>query len=201
MTPSPGGAIPPHLARLLRSAARYRAGLAWGIACVVGANLSQLAQPQILRFAVDDLYRGVTAAKLGRYAVILFVIAVVAGLFKYGMRQLVIAISRRIEYDLRNELFAHLQSQPAEWFQRQRIGEIMSVATNDMAAVRMMLGPGLMYTVNTVTVAIVSVGFMLAISPRLTLLSLLPLPIVSFSVWFFGDRIHRCFERVQERFA
>jgi ATP-binding cassette subfamily B protein len=168
------------------------------VAC---ANLVALAQPQVLRFAVDDLYRGVNAAKLGRYALILFGIAVVAGLFKYGMRQSVIAISRHVEYDLRNELFAHLQAQDAAWFQRHRTGEIMSIATNDMAAVRMMVGPGLMYTVNTLVVSAVSIAFMVAISPRLAMYSLLPLPIVSLSVWWFGDRIHRRFEGVQERFA
>jgi len=168
------------------------------VAC---ANLVALAQPQVLRFAVDDLYRGVTAEKLGRYAFILFGIAVVAGLFKYGMRQSVIAISRHLEYDLRNELFAHLQQQDAAWFQRHRTGEIMSIATNDMAAVRMMVGPGVMYTVNTLVVSAVSIAFMVAISPRLTFYSLLPLPIVSLAVWWFGDRIHRRFERVQEQFA
>lgn len=165
------------------------------------ANFVALAQPQVLRYAVDDLYRGVTADKLGRYALILFGIAVVAGLFKYAMRQSVIAISRHLEYDLRNELFAHLQRQDAAWFQRHRTGEIMSIATNDMAAVRMMLGPGLMYTVNTLVVSAVSIAFMVAISPRLTFYSLLPLPVVSLSVWWFGDRIHRRFERVQEQFA
>jgi ATP-binding cassette subfamily B protein len=150
---------------------------------------------------VDDLYRGVTAAKLGRYAVILFGIAVLAGLFKYGMRQWIIAISRRLEYDLRNRLFEHLETLPVSWFHERRTGEIMSVATNDLSAVRAMLGPGVMYTVNTVTVAVASVAFMLGISPRLTLYSLLPLPFVSLSVWYFGDRIHRQFEKVQERFA
>jgi ATP-binding cassette subfamily B protein len=155
----------------------------------------------VLRYAVDDLYKGVTAAKLGRYALILFGIAVVAGLFKYAMRQLVIAISRRLEFDLRNQLFEHLQTLPAPWFQEHRTGEIMSIATNDLSAVRNMLGPGVMYAVNTVTVGIVSIGFMLAISPRLTFYSLLPLPFVSLSVWYFGDRIHRRFELVQECFA
>ncbi len=165
------------------------------------ANLISLAQPQVLRFAVDDLYRGVTAEKLGRYALMLFAIAVFAGLFKYAMRQSIIAISRHLEYDLRNDLFAHLQKQPVEYFQRNRTGEIMSIATNDMSAVRMMLGPGLMYMVNTLTVGVVAIAFMLAISPRLTLYSLIPLPIVSLSVWWFGDRIHRRFEQVQARFA
>ncbi len=169
--------------------------------CVASANVIALAQPQVLRFAVDDLYRGVTAAKLGRYALILFGIAVGAGLFKYAMRQLIIAISRRLEYDLRNRLFEHLQTLPLPWFQEHRTGEIMSIATNDMSAVRNMLGPGVMYTVNTLTVGVVSIAFMLAISPRLTLYSLLPLPLVSLSVWWFGDRIHRRFQQVQERFA
>src|SRR5574341_1753542 len=106
------------------------------------------------------------------------------------MRRAVIGISRHIEFDLRNDLFAHLQRLPLAYYQRTRTGEIMSRATNDLSAVRMMLGPGLMYLVNTAVVALVALGFMVAISPRLTLYSLLPLPLVSFSVWFFGERIH-----------
>ena len=186
---------------MLRSAARYRAGLLWGIACVACANVVQLAQPQVLRYAIDDLYAGVTAEKLGRYALMVLGIAVLAGIFRFGMRHLVIGISRRLEFDLRNDLFAHLQRQPLEWFQRRRTGELMSIATNDMAAVRMMLGPGVMYAVNTLTVGLLSVTFMLAISPRLTLMSFLPLPLMTLSVWWFGDRIHRRFEKVQERMA
>jgi len=150
---------------------------------------------------VDDLYRGVTSEKLGRYAVALFGIALAAGVFKFWMRQAVIGISRHVEYDLRNDLFAHLQKQPLQYFQHARTGEIMSRATNDMAAVRMMLGPGLMYLVNTTVVAVVSIGFMLAISPRLTLYSLLPLPLVSLAVWIVGERIHRRFEDIQAHFA
>ena len=164
-------------------------------------DLIALTQPQVLRFAVDDLYQGVTAEKLGRYALILFGIAVAAGIFKFWMRQSVIGISRHIEYDLRNELFAHLQRLPVQYFQRARTGEIMSRATNDLSAVRMMLGPGLMYLVNTAVVALVSVAFMLAISPPLTVISLLPLPLVSLAVWLFGERIHRRFEEIQAHFA
>ena len=165
------------------------------------SNIVKLVEPQILRLAIDDLFRGVTAEKLGRYALFVLALALLAGLFRFGMRHWVIGISRRLEYDLRNELFAHLQRQPLEWFQRRRTGELMSIATNDMAAVRMMLGPGIMYAVNTLTVGVLSVAFMVHISAHLTLLSLLPLPIVSFSVWWFGDRIHRRFEQVQERLA
>src|SRR5205814_2718544 len=112
-----------------------------------------------------------------------------------------IGISRDIEYDLRNDLFAHLQRLSLSYFQRHRTGEIMSRATNDLAAVRMMLGPGVMYLVNTAVGLIVAVGFMVAISGRLTWITLLPLPLVSLCVWYFGDRIHRRFEEVQSHFA
>ena len=160
-----------------------------------------LAQPQVLRLSVDDLYRGVTAEKLGRYALILFGIGLVSGAFRFAMRKAVIGISRHVEFDLRNDLFAHLQSLPLQYFQGTRIGDIMSRATNDLAAVRMMLGPGLMYLVNTVVVSAVSIGFMLQISPRLTLYSMLPLPLVTLSAWFFGERIHHRFEEIQAHFA
>jgi ATP-binding cassette subfamily B multidrug efflux pump len=169
--------------------------------CVALTDLISLTQPQVLRHAVDDLYRGVTAEKLGRYALILLGIAVLAGVFKYWMRIAVIGVSRRAEYDLRNDLFAHLQRLPVAYFQRERTGDIMSRATNDLAAVRMLLGPGLMYAVNSVVTALASLGFMLATSPRLTALSLLPLPLVSLTVWYFGDRIHRRFEEIQARFS
>jgi len=165
------------------------------------ADLVALTQPQVLRFAVDDLYRGVTAWKLGRYALILFGIAAVSGVFKYWMRQYVIGVSRHVEFDLRNDLFAHLERLPVAYFQRERTGDIMSRATNDLAAVRTMLGPGVMYSVNTVVTALASLGFMLAISPPLTALALLPLSLVSLTVWYFGDRIHRRFEEIQARFS
>ena len=164
-------------------------------------NAIALTQPHVLKLAVDDLYRGVTSAKLARYALVLLGIAAAGGVFKYLMRHYVIGISRHLEFDLRNDLFAHLQTLPLEYYQRTRTGELMSRATNDLSAVRMMLGPGIMYMVNTVTVAAVSVACMIAISPRLTFWSLLPLPLVSLTVWIFGERIHRRFERIQEQFA
>ena len=150
---------------------------------------------------MDDLYRGVTAWKLGRYALLLFGIAVVAGVFKFWMRQAVIGISRHIEYELRNDLFAHLERLPVAYFQRGRTGDLMSRTTNDLAAVRSMLGPGVMYLVNTVVTALVSLGFMLSISPRLTGLALLPLPLISLTVWYYGDRIRDRFEEIQAHFS
>jgi ATP-binding cassette subfamily B protein len=168
---------------------------------VVVANLFALAQPQVLRLAVDDLYRGVTAEKLGRHALLLFAIALVGGVFRYWMRHLVIGISRDVEFDLRNALFTHLERLPSQYYQAHRTGEILSRATNDLAAVRMMLGPGIMYLVNTAVVAAVAVACMFVISPRLAFYSLLPLPLVSFSVAWFGNRIHRRFEEIQAQFG
>jgi len=155
----------------------------------------------MLRIAIDDLYKGVTAEKLGRYALILFALSVAAGTFKYFMRQTVIGISRHIEFDLRNDLFEHLLRLPVSFFQRRPTGDLMSRATNDLAAVRMMLGPGFMYLVNTIVGAVISVGCMLAISPRITLYALLPLPCVTLTVWFYGGRIHRRFEAIQAQFS
>jgi ATP-binding cassette subfamily B protein len=187
--------------RLIPYVKRHRTALAWGLLAVAATNVVALSQPQVLRHTVDDLYRGVTAEKLGRYALLLFGIALVSGIFKYAMRLLVIGVSRRIEFDLRDDLFAHLQRLALQTFQRQRSGDILSRATYDLAAVRLMLGPGILYLVNTVVVATIALGFMLAIDPRLTALALLPLPIVTWSVWYFGDTIHRRFEDLQARLA
>ena len=165
------------------------------------ATWISLTLPQVLRLAVDDLYRGVTAEKLGRYALMYIGIALLGAVFRFHMRRHVIGVSRAIEFDLRNDLFAHLQRLPAEYYHAHRTGEIMSRATNDLAAVRMMVGPGVLYLFNTVAVATASIAFMLRISPRLTLYTLIPLPFVSFSVWFFGERIHHRFEAIQSHFA
>jgi ATP-binding cassette, subfamily B, multidrug efflux pump len=189
------------LARLLPSLAGQRRRLAVGLACVPVAALVGLMQPQVLRLAVDDLKSGVDAAKLGRYALLYFAIALTAGFVRYWMRWLVIGASRATEAAVRDRLFAHLQRLPASYFQRERAGEILSRCTNDLTAVRMMLGPGLMYALNTVCVAPMALGFMLHISPRLTLYTLLPLPLVSFVVWYVGDRIHHQFEGIQAQFA
>jgi ATP-binding cassette subfamily B multidrug efflux pump len=173
----------------------------WGLACVVLANLIVLSQPQVLRIAVDDLYRGVTAEKLGRYALWIFGIALVAGVFRYFMRKVVVGISRHIEFDLRNDLFAHLQKLPVSWYHAHRTGELMARATNDLPAVRMLLGPAIMYLVNTILGTAIALAFMINISPRLTLFALIPMPFVSLSMWYFGDRIHRKFEKIQEDFS
>ena len=144
--------------------------------------------PRVLQFAIDDLYTGVTRAKLGRYAGLLLLIAGVGGYFRYQMRRIIISASRGFEYDLRNDFFAHLERLPLSFFQANRTGDLMSRATNDLSAVRMMIGPAVMYLANTLITAVVSLTLMFSVDVRLTLIALIPLPIVSITVKMFGTR-------------
>src|SRR5574341_2196513 len=132
--------------RLWPYLARYRWSFARGLLCIVAATAIQLLGPWILKLAVDDLSRGVTRGKLLYYAAVLLGIALVGAVFRFLMRRIIIGISRHIEYDLRNDFFAHLQRFPLAYFQANRTGDLMSRATNDLNAVRMMVGPSIMYS-------------------------------------------------------
>jgi ATP-binding cassette subfamily B multidrug efflux pump len=189
------------LRTLLPYLARHRAPLFWGAVCLVLTNAIGLAAPWVLKKVIDGLTVSVTADKLGRYALWIIVIGIVGGVFRYLMRSILIGVSRAIEYDLRNDLFRHLVRQPMSFFQGRQTGDLMSRATSDMNAVRMLLGPGIMQGLNTIVVGVVAVVLMLYISPLLTLFALLPLPILSFSVAAIGSRIHSRFEDIQSHFA
>jgi len=136
----------------------------------------------------------VTADKLGRYALWIVAIGIVGGVFRYLMRSIIIGVSRKIEYDLRNDFFSHLLTQPQSFYQARQTGDLMSRATSDMNAVRMVLGPGSCRDSTRSCSGVVAVSLMLYISPRLTLFALLPLPLLSFSVAAIGQRIHARFE-------
>ena len=142
--------------------------------------------------------RGVTRASSGPTAALL-ALAAVGGVFRFLMRRIIIGASRDIEYDLRNDFFAHLQRLPiCAYFQPHRTGDLMSRATNDLNAVRMMIGPAVMYSANTGPRRSSSrSSLMLSIDPRLTLIALMPLPFVSISVKYFGSAIHKRFEAIQ----
>jgi ATP-binding cassette subfamily B multidrug efflux pump len=157
--------------------------------------------PLVLQFAIDDLYAGVTRSKLAFYAGVLLLIAGLAGYFRYQMRRIIISASRGFEYDLRNDFFAHLERLPVSFFQQNRTGDLMSRATNDLSSVRMMVGPAVMYLANTLITAVVSLSLMFSLDVRLTLIVLLPLPIVSITVKMFGTAIHKTFEEVQEKLS
>jgi ATP-binding cassette subfamily B multidrug efflux pump len=187
--------------RLLVYASRYRRTFIQGLAAIVITTVIQLSAPWVLKYAVDDLQQGVTVGKLRLYAVLLLLLAAVGGVFRFVMRRLIIGASRDIEYDLRNDFFAHLQRLSLGYFHRHRTGDLMSRATNDLNAVRMMIGPAVMYFANTSLTFVVAILLMLSINVRLTLLSLIPLPLVSIAVRYFGAAIHRRFDRIQAQLS
>jgi ATP-binding cassette subfamily B protein len=180
---------------------RYRSGLAFGAITVLFTNGIWIWFPRVLGRAIDDLKQGATQHKLAHYALLLMTIAAAKGVFQFLTRWVLIGISRDIEFDLRNDLFRHLEQLSWSWYQRTRTGDIMARATNDLNAVRMLLGPAIMYSANTLVMAVGAVYMMLGISPKLTLYAFLPLPAVSIAVQHFGRRIHERFERIQAQFS
>ena len=191
----------PSFRRLLPFVLRYRRQFSLGLFCVFVTSTIQLLPPWVLKFAVDDLTAGVTRGKLARYAGLIMAIALVGAVFRFLMRQIMIGASREVEYDIRNAFFSRLQLMPLGYYQARRTGDLMSRATNDLNAVRMMIGPAVMYTANTILVFIVAIGVMLSIDAWLTLIALAPLPFVSLSVHFFGRAIHTRFEAIQAQLS
>src|SRR5450755_745294 len=180
---------------------RYRWGYVAGTLCVFLTNGIWILFPLVLGKAADDLHAGVTRHKLLVYAGILLSIAVTKGIFQFLTRWIVIGVSREIEFDLRNDLFRHLEGLSYSYYQRTRTGDIMARATNDLNAVRMLLGPAIMYSANTIVFTAGALAFMLSISPRLTFYAFLPLPLVSITVQYFGKQIHERFEKIQAMFS
>jgi ATP-binding cassette, subfamily B, multidrug efflux pump len=180
---------------------RYKWSYVLGAVSVLLHNGIWILFPQIIRRAVDDLYAGVTQHKVITYAALLVAVAVAKSIFQFLTRWVVIGVSREVEFDLRNDLFQHLESLSYSYYQRTRTGDIMARATNDLNAVRMLLGPAIMYTANTIVFTAGALVFMLSISPRLTLYAFLPLPLASIVIQYFGHRIHERFERIQAMFS
>jgi ATP-binding cassette subfamily B multidrug efflux pump len=180
---------------------RYKRDYAWGALVTVLSNAVWIFFPLVIRMAVNDLSTGVTRAKLFYYASMLVGLALVKGFFLFWTRWILIGISRDIELDLRNDLFRILEKQPAAYFQRNRTGDIMARMTNDLNAVRMLLGPAIMYSANTVLFTLGALYFLLRISPWLTLVALAPLPLASVLVQALGRKIHDRFERIQAMFS
>ncbi|HTD25020.1 MAG TPA: ABC transporter ATP-binding protein [Terriglobales bacterium] len=180
---------------------RYRWGFFLGAISVLLTNGIWVYFPQIIKHAVDDLNGGVTSHKLVYYSLVLVAIAFSKGIFQFLTRWKLIGISREIEFDLRNDLFRHLEGLSYSYYQRTRTGDIMARATNDLNAVRMLLGPAIMYSANTIVFTAAALVFMWHISPRLTTWAFLPLPLVSVIVQYFGRRIHERFERIQAMFS
>ncbi len=188
---------------------KYRATFLIGALCVLCNNGVWIFFPLIIRKAIDVLNTGITKHNspaiirhdVLKYSLLLLAVAGVKAIFQYLTRWILIGVSREIEFDLRNDLFTHLERLSYSFYQRTRTGDIMARATNDLNAVRMLVGPGIMYTANTIVFTAGALIFMLSISPKLTLFAFAPLPIFSITVQYFGRRIHERFERIQAMFS
>ena len=180
---------------------RYWRPYLWGSASVIVGNAIAILFPQVIRLVIDDLNTGVTRQKIFFYAGLLIAVTFSKGIFTFLTRWVLIGISRDIEFDLRNDLFRHLERQPASYYHEHRTGDIMARMTNDLNAVRMLLGPAIMYSANTVLFSVGALFFLLRISPFLTLVALVPLPLASILVQALGRKIHDRFERIQAMFS
>jgi len=176
---------------------RYRWRYVAGMAALVFKSFTAASIPLLIGLVVDDLTREFTLEALMEWAAILLLLAAVKGLFQYWMRWILIGASRQIEFDLRSDLFGHLANLSQRFYQSYRTGDLMSRATNDMNAVRLLLGPGIMYSVDTFLTFAVVLSVLSSTDWRLTALVFVPIPLISFTVSHFGRRIHERFQRVQ----
>jgi ATP-binding cassette subfamily B multidrug efflux pump len=180
---------------------KYRTTLLFGALCVILNNGVWILFAQVLSRAINDLNSGHPRHRLLTYAFLLLAIAGTKGIFQFLTRWLIIGVSREIEFDLRNDLFVHLEGLSYSFYQRTRTGDVMARATNDLNAVRMGIGPAVMYSANTLAFMSGALFFMLHISPKLTLYAFAPLPIVSIVIQRMGKQIHLRFERIQAMFS
>ncbi len=180
---------------------RYRRGLVLGLGALLMKDVLAAAFPVVVKNGVDSLTHGFQIHIVIWFAVLLAGLSLVKGVFQYWMRVIIIGISRDIEYDLRNDLFSHLVELSQDFYSRYRTGDIMARSTNDLNAVRMMLGPGVMYWSETSVMLVLAVAVMGHADLRLTLIALIPAPLVSIAVILFGRRIHARFEHIQRMFS
>ena len=179
----------------------YKVALFTGIACILAGVLFNLWIPLIVGHAIDANWAQISWSKLTLSAVKVLGASLVSGTFLFLQRRILIGMSRQIEYDLRRDFYAHLVDQPLSFFQEHRTGDLMARATNDLAAVRQLAGPMIMYTLQTVFVVIIVLPLMFIINWRLTLLLFATMPLVSLTVKIFGQQVHVRFEKIQDFFA
>jgi ATP-binding cassette subfamily B protein len=179
----------------------YKKSLVVGVFCILASTVFGLLIPIYVGRAVDELGAGPTWERITRLALFIIGASVVSGIFLFLQRRILIGMSRHVEYDLRQDFYAHLQRQPLTFFQEHRTGDLMARATNDLAAVRQLAGPMVMYTLQTVFVVIIILPLMLRISVSMTLLLLVTMPLVSLTVKYFGQQVHVRFEKIQEFFS
>ena len=180
---------------------RYKRGIAIGSACLLGKTVLAVINPLIIRDGFDALLAGFAVGKLMKFAAMLGGFAVLRGVMQFYARLILVSISRDVEFDMRNDLFAHLVRLSADFYRKMRTGDIMARATNDLNQVRMMLGPGVMYWAETTLTTILAIAVMASVDWQMTMIALIPAPLVSFVVVYFGQKIHKRFEKIQAQFS
>ncbi len=180
---------------------KYRRAMALGMGALLVNDLMKAALPLAIRSGVDSLMKGFRLSLVFEFAALVVLLSLVKGIFQYWMRVILIGLSRDIEFDLRNQLFSHILTLSQDFYAKYRTGDIMARATNDLNAVRMMLGPGIMYFTETFFTAVFLIGVMWRVDWRLTLFCLIPAPLVSAAVILFGRRIHDRFQTIQKMFS
>ena len=194
------------LLRLLPYLRRYRSTVLWGLLTVVMSNLFTVFQPRLVGLAIDKLKVGLETKQIDENGLLVYAgwvvaLSLVAGFFTFLTRQTIIVVSRHVEFDLRNDFLSHIQKLPLSYFQNTPTGDLMAHATNDISAVRNALGPGIMYPTDTLMTFTMALAMMLWADWELTLLALIPLPLVSYAVYRLGKLIHVKFEDRQEQFS
>ena len=179
----------------------YKVELTTGIICIVASVVFNLYIPIIVGHAIDANWSQVSWSRLTISALKVLGASVVSGTFLFLQRRILIGMSRKVEYDLRRDFYAHLVDQPQAFFQGHRIGDLMARATNDLAAVRQLAGPMIKYSLQTVLVVVIVLPLMFMINWRLTMLLFTTMPLVSLTVKFFGQQVHVRFEKIQDFFA
>ena len=179
----------------------YKGTIALGIFCILCSMAFGLLVPYLVGRAVDDLGAGITWDKVLYYPAVILAANFASGIFLFLQRRLLINASRHIEFDMRETFYSRLVHQPLAFFQNNRIGDLMARATNDLSAVRQIVGPMILYSFQAIFALAITLPILLNISTRLTLLMLIPLPLVSLTVKYLGDQVHRRFEKIQEFFS
>ncbi|MEW6380909.1 MAG: ABC transporter ATP-binding protein [bacterium] len=189
------------LASLKKYFLRFKVAYVFGFISLLLTSIFTLLIPWVLRKAIDGIRAGIEPSLVLRYAGLIVLFALIQGFFRFWMRNTLIGISRKVEYLLRNDFFAHLQTLSLSFFQQKRTGDLMSLATNDLNAVRNLLGPGIMYLVHTLILFPLDIGFMIATNWQLTLSIVILFPLVSLAVMQISRHLHIRFKAVQEQFS
>jgi len=180
---------------------RYKRGLVVGFGCLVGKVLFATINPLIMRDGFDALLAGAGLDKLWKFGALLVIAGLGRGILQYYMRLILVGISRDVEFDLRNDIFSNMVRLNGDFYQKMRTGDIMARATNDLNQVRMMLGPGVMYWAETTLTTALAISVMASVDWKMTLIALIPAPLVSVVVVYFGQKIHKRFEKIQAQFS